>query len=44
MTDKERAALRDEHPNLHQAVARGNLPEANEEFVAVADKYPTPSK
>lgn len=40
MSDAERNALRDTHPNLHHAVQHGPLTEANEEFVAIAAQYP----
>jgi len=40
MSDKERAALADEHPKLYAAVTHGTLIEASKEFVKVAAMYP----
>jgi hypothetical protein len=44
MSDAEMVKLRTKHPNLHQAVAHGQLMEASGDFVKVAESHPVVKK
>lgn len=40
MSDAELQRLQVTNPNLYHAVQNGTLPEANHDFVTVANRYP----